>query len=153
MKGFVSPMVIMGVGLVLLGAAAAIQTKRVENIKAEYAAFVSNVKLLGEQAEKKAREEEAQNRKRKEASDRENAINRSRIADLSRQLREQRSRTGILPGASPGSASPQTACFSRPELERALQSLDAGVSTLLAEGDAAIVDLNSVKSWATAISQ
>lgn len=117
-----------------------------EKIKSE--AFRAKVELLGEQAKQKAKEQEAKDKLKKEQADSENKVSSDRIATLSRQLRDERSRTRYLPAPAPGSASPDRISFDRAELERAIQFLDGEVSGLFAEGDKAIVDLNTARRWA-----
>ena len=134
--------------IVVMGIAIKVQTSRLEAANTKYEVFVAQTKALGEIAEKKAKEKEAIDIKRKQEADRENVTNRARIADLSKRLRDERSRSGILPPAPSGSPSSQTAAFDRTLLERALQQLDESISGLIGEGDQAITDLNTAKTWA-----
>ena len=57
----------------------------------------------------------------------------------------------FVAAAPAGSRSPGLACFDRAELEQALRRLDAGISGLIAEGDAGAVGLNVGRRWAAGI--
>lgn len=133
-----------------MGTLLVIQTHRLESAKADHAAFVAKTEAAGKEQERRAKETEAADRKRKEKADAENKTSRARIATLSIELRDARSRSSYLPPATPGASSPDTATVVRADVERALQLLDDGVTRLVAEGDQAIADLNTAKSWATA---
>ena len=115
--------------------------------------LMAQVRVEGEEAQKKATAAIQAAKQDKEKADAENVKTKSDLAGLYaayRSLRDQRSRAGggILPAASPGSANPQTACFDRSGLDRALSSLDSGVTGLLESGDKAIADLNTARAWA-----
>ena len=145
-------MLIMGVGLVLMGIAVGIQTHRVESIKAEYAAFVANVKMLGEQAEIKSKQIEVENKLRKEKADAENKRARAVIADLNKHLRDSAG-SGFLPAAAPGALRPLLACYSRGGLDEAIRGFATETTSVLEVLGAAAVDLNTAKAWATPPSQ
>jgi hypothetical protein len=147
-KGFISPMLIMGVGLVLLGAAAAIQTKRLDNCKQEFAVFVANVKLLGEQAEKKKKEKEAADKLSKEKADAELKKVRSDLAVVSKRLRDERARSSLTPEASPTTKFPLLACFDRALLQSALSRFEDAVAAGFESCDAGTADLDNAKRWA-----
>lgn len=150
-NGFAYPLVILGIGCAILFGLLALQTKRLESAKAEHAAFVAQVKVMGEEAERKRKEQEAKDKAEKEKADVENQTNRSRIADLSRRLRNERASSRFVPAAPTGTKSPDRIAFDRAELERAIQRLDGGVSAIVAEGDQARVDLDTAKRWAKGV--
>ena len=123
--------------------------------RAAHLAFVNQVKALGDAQDARTKSEDAKNQKRKEQSDVEIAkVRRDRdlMYDAYRRLRDQRansgSGSGLLPETSPGSESPERACFDRSRLDRALSRFDQGVTDLLERGDKAIDGLNSAKRWA-----
>lgn len=151
MRGFVSPMVIGVVALAVVGGLLALQTMRLEGVKAEYAAFKANVKAVGEEAERKAKARELADKQNKEKADAENKTLRADNAALSRKLRDARARGGFVPAATPGARRPDIAPFDRAELERAIQRLDDGVSGIVEKGDQARIDLDSAKRWAKGV--
>jgi hypothetical protein len=143
MKGFVSPMLMMGVGLVLMGIAVGIQTKRLESAKSELAI----IKVLGEQAEKKAKERELADKQRKEKAD---ADHKKAIAGyLSTIKRLRDANTHFLPPAPAGSNRPDQACYPRRGLDEALRTGFGEITGVLEELGTAAVDLNTAKEWAT----
>lgn len=134
-----------------LGVALKVQTSRLDAVRAEYAAFRAQVEALGEAAKREAARIEAADKDRKGKADAENAKTKRDLAGLYTaygKLRDSRSGSGILPAAAPGAASPATAAFDRAALDRALSGFDRGVTGLLAEGDAAIADLDTARRWA-----
>jgi len=143
----------MGVAMLGLGAFAKIQTSRLDAVKAEYAAFVLKVKVLGEEAERKAKAKETADIKLKERTDAETKRLRTVNSDLSIKLRDERARSDRLSQATAASDSAGRACYGAAELERAIQRLDEGVSGLIAEGSKAIGDLNVARLWATDLSR
>lgn len=155
-KGFILPPLgistyaIIGLSLLcgVLSIAVKVQSSRLDTVKLEYAAFASGVEQIGKLAIAANKLKETQDKLKKEQADNENTSTHNRIADLSRRLRDERSRGGFVPTASAGSASPDKACFSRAELERAIQHLDGELQKLIDEGDRAVIDLNTGKSWA-----
>jgi len=134
------------VGMLTLGLV--IQTKRLESEKAEHAAFIAAVRVEGEVAQRVAKATHDRNLKRKEVADRENLSNRTRIADLSRRLRDERTRGSYLPAAAPGAVRPDRIAFDRAKLDGALRQLDEVVSGLIEEGDRARIDLDTARGWA-----
>lgn len=115
---------------------------------ADHKAYVATVTAQGVAAKKLA-DMQAQNAKRiKENSDHAYQTAIARLNSDVRRLRDDRSRTSYVPAAPAGSGRADLACFDRAELERALQHLDAGLSGLIAEGDADAVGLSAVRDWA-----
>jgi len=57
------------------------------------------------------------------------------------------SRTSIMPSIPPSSKDPSTACFSRKELDAAIQRYRAGVQGLVGKGAEATIGLNIAKEW------
>lgn len=140
-----------GVVIAGLGIALKVQSARLESCQSEYATFKAEVKALGEAAIKAAKQREADDKKRKEAADAENAKVRRDMAgvyDAYKRLRDQRAASGFVPAAAPGAVRPDRACFNRAELERTLGVIDAGGAGIAKEGDDARVDLDTAKRWA-----
>lgn len=141
----------LAAALAVAGIALKVQTARLDAVKAEYDGFVSQTKAIGEAAEKAAKLKAEDDRKRKEAADAETAKTRRDLAalyDAYGRLRDQRTRSGYLPPAAPGSASPDRACFDRAAVDRAMAELDRGVSEIARRGDQAIGDLDAARRWA-----
>jgi len=131
----------------VMGVALKVQSARLDSLRAEYAAFVADVKAKGDAAQKAADEREAQDKRNKERSDAEIKKLHAANVSLSVSLRDARSRGGYLPRASPGARDPDLACFSRAELESAIGRLDAGLSGIALQGDQAITAIEALKVW------
>lgn len=69
------------------------------------------------------------------------------------RLLDTRARGSFIPAIRASSRGAEIACFNRPELERAIQHFDAGVSKLLDEGDANAIGLDAARAWANKFSQ
>jgi hypothetical protein len=136
-----------------------VQGFRLDAARAEYAAFKSQVKAAGDVQNVKAKAEDASNTQRKEKADVQNTeAKRGLVAHYAaaRKLRVERAGTGsgLLPSAPAGAPDPARACFDRAALDRGLESADGvlqeGAEKILQRGDAAVVDLNTAKTWAQA---
>jgi hypothetical protein len=115
-------------------------------VKAEGEAFKAQTAALGEKAKADKIEKETKDAKR--IADAESA----RDAALAKLRVEQaRPRGGFVPSAAPGSKDPSRVCYERSPLDAALRKLDSGVSRLIGEGDAAIINGRAIlNSWPTA---
>lgn len=134
--------------LLLSWGALYIQTQRLETVKDEYAEFAAMVKVAGEQAQKAADAQAAQDKRNKERADAEHMRATTALrADIAR-MRESRSGGNFLSPAAPGAKRPDLACYDRTELESAIRGLDKGLQGLVDEGSQATVDLNTLKLWA-----
>lgn len=119
-----------------------------ETKKAELASFTAEVAALGRAAEQDASDAIKEALANKERTNAQNSALRRSNAALARSLRNERASRSILPPAAPTAKRPDRATFDRAELERAIRQLDAGVSGLVEQGDAARIDLDSAKAWA-----
>lgn len=144
----------------LMAIALKVQTSRLETSKAEtdtvtlaYKTFADGVAVLGNQAEEAAVLKNTEYQLNKEKADHENIANRTRISDLNKRLRDSRENSGsrLVPEAPSGAASPLVAAFDRAALDRALSIFEGEVTGIIEEGDRAIVDLNSSRTWASGI--
>ena len=111
------------------------------------------VRTEGEKAKEAARVKEMADKLAKDTADAENLKTKKDLDSLYaayRSLRDQRARSGsgLLPAPPSGSASPATASFDRSALDNALSGFDKGVTGLIREGDQAIADLNTARTWA-----
>ena len=147
-RGFVpSPLLIASIVILILGAGLAIQTKRVESCKADYARFVAEVKTIGVEAEKKAKAQEAIDLKAKEKSDAQAKSDRTRIAMLSKRLRDANSRSSTVSQLPLTTNRPDLSAFDRAELDRAIRDYQSEILGLIEKGAEAIVDLDVAKEW------
>lgn len=109
---------------------------------------LDNVKREGELAQAAADAKVIEHQQLKEQSDHEYQTAIDNLNSNVERLRVARARRDYVPAAPSGSRSPELACFGRPELERTLRQFDAGLSSLVAEGDTAAVGLNIARDWA-----
>ena len=144
---------VAGAVVIAMGAAIAIQTYRLNELRIEYAEFKAGVEALGRAAEKSAKEKEAKDKLAKEQADAANAKTTATLNAAISKLRAQRPRTIFLPAAPAGSNRPDLACFDRAEYQRAdgeaTGRLFAGARSLADEGTKNTVDLDTGKGWAT----
>ena len=138
----------MGVTMLALGAYAKIQTSRLDAVKAEYASFVAQVKVLGEEAERKAKQKEAQDKLRKEKSDAETKTAIAGFRATIKRLRDADASSRFVSPAPAGSRSPQIACYGRERLNQEISGFTREATDILAELGAAAVELNGAKEWA-----
>jgi cell shape-determining protein MreC len=136
----------VGAFLLILGLSIAlkVQSARLEAVQAEYGAFKTEVKRLGEEQEKKTKETIARDIKEKERRD---ADYKSRIARLERDNKRLRDSSGREFVSSSGSSggSPERATFDRAELDRALREFATEVAGIVGEGQKAVEGLDSLK--------
>lgn len=138
-----------GIGLTAGGVGAwKYQGARLDAVKAEYKGFVDTVKVIGEAAQKAAKEKEARDKDAKTKADNENIRSMDSMRATIQRLRNSRTNSNYLPAPAPGASSPATATINRAEFERAMGTLDSEVQGFLETGDKAIIDLDTVKLWA-----
>jgi hypothetical protein len=147
---------ILGTIVLILGISLKVQSSRLhaekeahESTRLQYRTFVSEVKRVGEAAAKKAKAQEAADRKRKEAADNETKTLRNNLAAARKRLRDNRNSPAgsLLPPDPSGSPSPERAAFNRAELDRALRAFEEGIEGLIIEGDEARMSLDTAKRW------
>jgi len=131
-----------------VSALAWLQTQRLDACKQESATFRAEVKAKGEAAIAEAKRIDAENKAKQEKINRENKTLRVDNRRINDELLNIRASRGYLPGPAASSRSPDRIAFDRAELESAIQRLDAGVSGIVAAGDADRIDLNSARRWA-----
>ena len=159
-RGFSTTLIAGAVALLVIGGLLVVQTKRVETCKTEYAAFVSEVKRLGEEAERKKKETEAADLKSKEKTDAELKTLRADNLSLDERLRDARARGRAVSKPAPRAPSPDRACFKGPlldaaiarlidETSRANTELDGEISEIAGRGQDAVSGLNTAKVWAS----
>lgn len=151
-----NPMVLIwiAVGAFVVGAASGggtawtVQGWRLDAVQAKFDGFIATTKAEGEAAKKLANDQAAEDKRKKEQADEENARTLSALRADVKRLRDARPGGSFVPAAASGSLRPELACFDRSELERAIRGLDLGVQGLVDEGSEDAVSLNTSKSWA-----
>lgn len=121
---------------------------RYEALSDQYDSFKASVTAEGIAAKKAAIAQAAADKVKKEKADAENSTNLASLRADVKRLRNDRAASRYVPAASPGSSRPDVACYDREQLERTLQQFDAETSGIVAEGDEALVNLNTAKRWA-----
>ena len=154
-RGFLEgPMLYAALGasvlILALGGLVWLQTSRLDDLRAEYEQFKGGVEALGRAAKDAAAAKEAEDKKRKESADAENAKTvaalNSRIAGLRKQLSTS---GGSLSPSPAGSRCPDgQTCFDRAEYQRADGDFVAEARGLADEGTAVTADLDTAKRWA-----
>ena len=134
----------------LAGGSAAwmVQGWRLDAVKAEYAAFVTKVKAVGDAQNAATKLKDAENKTRMEKANAENARTKSALAVALNSLRNTRPSSSFVPAAPAGAKRPDLACYDRAEYSRATGKLVEGLRGFADECTAATVDLNTAKDWA-----
>lgn len=144
-------MILLGgiVGFVLGGSAAyKFQGMRLDAAKAEFSVFKTKVDAEGRIAQQRVTAQIAVDKANKEKIDAQNSKALTDMRSTVKRLRNARAPSGLVPATAACPSRPDSACFNRPLLERAVRELDQGVQVLVDAGSAAVVDLNSAKQWA-----
>lgn len=130
------------------GGAWYIQGLKLTALGAEYKGFVATVEAQGKAAKEIADAKEATDKRRKEETDATYKTDLTRLAAANKRLRDARARSSFVPAGPAAAGGSNLACFDRPELERTLQRLDAGISGLIEEGDTDAIGLKAARRWA-----
>src|SRR3990167_1507584 len=148
-RGIGEVYLIAGVVVISMGAAIAVQTYRLESVKAEYAEFKGGVEALGKVAEKAAKEKEAKDKLAKEKADAENARTTATLAAAVKRLRDANSRRSSLSAHTTSAASPDRICLDPTKLTSAVRSFGEGIGRfedgvlgIVVEGSQAVIDLD-----------
>lgn len=159
-RGFFSSSILvyslLGAMLTIAGLSIAlkVQTSNLEDSKQEYSELSARVEAANKLAVAESKRKVAEDQLNKEKADHENVITRTKLVDLSKQLRNERarSRSGLVPAPAAGSQSADRICYKRADFDRAISDfvdkageLSAGFAEQGAQG---IADLNTVKVWA-----
>lgn len=143
---------LFAVGFIAGGAGAwHIQGLKITAVQAEFDGFVASTKAQGEAAKKIADEQIVSDKLKKELSDHEHEITLAALRADNKRLRNARAAGRFPPAPAPGARDPETICFDRTLVERAIQQLDSEVSGLVAEGDENTLSLNDARRWAVGI--
>ncbi len=113
----------------------------------KYYTFVAETKAVGEVQERATAAKILSDKLSKDTADATHAVVVSKLNGTIKRLRDEHAGSSLVPAASAGSSSPDIAAFDRTELVGALRRYEEGIERLIAEGDSAIVDLNTAKVW------
>jgi predicted negative regulator of RcsB-dependent stress response len=144
--------VIVGLAFALLGAWGAWNRHQFNAVTAEYEAFKVATQAAGIAAEHAAAVRAAFDKANQEKTDADHAKAVAALAADNKRLRDARSSSSNLPPAAPGAVRPDRITFDWAELDAAIRQLDAGVSSLVEQGDSDGLSLNLAKSWALRMS-
>lgn len=141
---------VVAVGLLVAILAAYGVTMRTQRdiARAEYSDYRRDVAVAAQAAAEQALKKTIADEKRKEEADEENMRLQRSLADATRKLRDARAASSFVPATASCPSRPESACFQRADLERALRELDQEVQRLVDEGSRAVVELDTVKRWA-----
>ena len=120
-------------------------------INNKYIEFKSSVEQAGRDQAAQAKAVDERNSELKEESDAQRKTLLAVNADLSRKLLNARSSGGYLPKASATASNPDRACFDRNQLDATIRFFDAGVQSLITEGDNSRIGIEVAKDWAKGI--
>ena len=116
------------------------------------ARFITAQKVLAEEQVKRLQEKAARELKAKEEADAQRTKETAALQRTIKRLRDANSGPSLVPTAASCAGSTEVAAFDRAELDRALREFTAGVQELVAEGEQAVIDLDSAKGWALKLS-
>ncbi len=120
-------------------------------VKADAKAFKDATEAEGKAAKKAADAKKLEDERKKKESDEEYENRISGLTADVKRLRNARSSSSFVPSTASATGSPDTACFDRAQLERALRELDSGLQGLVDEGSKDAIGLDVAKKWATGI--
>jgi hypothetical protein len=118
-------------------------------VKADAKAFKDATEAEGKAAKKVADAKKLEDERKKKESDDEYENRISGLTADVKRLRNTRSSGSFVPSAASTTGSPDTACFDRPQLERAIRNFDSGLQGLVDEGSKSSIGLDVAKQWAT----
>ena len=140
-------------GNALLGKLLISSHEATARVQQAYDSFTAQVKVLGEEAQKKADAQKLADKQRKEKSDVEHtkavAALTSTIGKLRSERDEGRNRD-FLPAPATGATGADISCFDRPAYLSAYGGLVKGLRGLADEGTSATMSLDDAKRWAQA---
>ena len=125
--------------------------KEVARVQQAYDSFVAQVKVQGEEAQKKAAATEMADKLRKDTADAENKATAAANARTIAELRHQRdSATRGFLSSTPANSRcpPEQTCFNAAELQRAYGEHVKVLRGLADEGTAVVTDLDTARKWA-----
>ncbi len=131
-----------------------VQTSRLGAVKQEYAGFQAQVKALGEIAQEKAKQKEAEDKKLKARLDDENKKLRDNLAVTGKRLRDSIASSGTMPQLPAPPHGADTITLERAGINRALREhvtevrgILEEITGLFVEGAQATIDLNAAKAF------
>ena len=146
--GMISPQLVL---YVIIGTAIAGYVYHCEYVKKDRAQFIARLEAQAEQQKKDNQAKEKKDKLAKEKADAQNQTALNRLRADNQRLRDERTRTSILPPAPAAAKSPGRITLDRTLTERALSAFVEGASQLVAEGDHYRVNLNTAKEWSNSV--
>lgn len=122
-----------------------------EKVKRDQANLVASLESQAAEQERRNKDTAEKQKAAKEQADADAKRNTQQLHRTIARLRDDAKRSPILPATASCAGKPETAAFDRAELDRALRDFEEGVTGLIAEGQQATVELDSVKAWAAAV--
>jgi hypothetical protein len=122
-----------------------------EKVKSDQANLVASLESQAAEQERRNKDTAEKQERAKEQADADAKRNTEQLHRTIKRLRDHAKRSPILPATASCAGKPETAAFNRAELDRALRDFEEGVTGLIAEGQQATVELDSVKAWAAAV--
>ena len=113
--------------------------------------FKDKAVMLAEQARDSAIATTMLYRQSKEKADAELKKLRAANNSLDQRLRDERARSRSLSRVAIDTSSPDTACFQREKLERAISGFVEGTATLVGRGQQAVGELGIAQDWAAGL--
>lgn len=159
-RGFILPTgmtlyIAIGAALVIagLGVALKVQSSRLEAKTAQYDGFVAQVKAIGEVQETETKRVNEKYLEIVKEKDNENLIVKTKLAVVTKRLRDNNTSSSLVPTNPTSSRSPNLSCYDRIELDSALRSFTGGTEELIIEGQSSAIDLNTGKEWVKSLSK
>lgn len=115
-----------------------------QSVKERFDTFKAEVKVKGEEQERKTKEDIARNQKEKERADEVYKRNLARLERDVKRLRDSSNRS-VVPPAPAEARDPSRATFDRAELDRALREFIGETAAIAGEGAKAVEGLDSLK--------
>lgn len=136
------------IGMILaLALGVYVQTTRLESAQTALITLTTQVKTIGDQAQKTAALTVKANKLAKGLADAKIKTLTSDNAALNKRLLDARTSSGYLPPTTGGTRDPETICFNRTKLDGALRQFDTEVDRLIERGDDSRITLDGIKEW------
>lgn len=119
------------------------QSGRIDSLKAT----IKATEVLAEAAKEAAEKQRVRDKQKQEKVDADLKVTRSALLVANGKLREYAGRS-LLPAAPAGSGEPKGICFSRAQLDGALQNFTSGTAELVAECEFYRATLENAQKWA-----
>lgn len=139
--------VLIGIAFAFVSAYAGIEHWRAWKWEKQFYTFQAEVKVLGEEAKKKAKETEARDKLATQQAHDDLQTKLDSLTSDNQRLRDANARKRFLPAPTNPSKPTDRACFSRQELESAIGEFAGGLTELAQEGDQGIAKAEAWRQW------